>query len=470
LEELQQVVLSNVLKRIKPGINRRRFIGDAVDSAIRRITDRFREIDGELEVRLEGSLAKDTWISTEAEADIFVLFPVRYSKEEMGNILTEETIKIFGDSNSVLRYAEHPYVTVNLGPLGIDVVPCFKVQPTKWESATDRTIYHTEFIQESCDDRLKDEARLLKAFMKGIGRYGAEIKTGGFSGFLCELLVIHFKSFTGVLKALSELKTLLIIDLKAHYDGRTPEEISAKFNSSFVVVDPIDPERNVASAVSEESLHTFIWASRRFLQRPSERFFSRAKISSEVKRKVLQNVNRSRIEAVALRLPAWKQPPDIIWGQLHRIRKRFETKLLESGYDVIRSADWTDEKREALVLIAIETTELPMVDVHEGPPVTDYANSEIFLSKYGRDARLVSGPFMRNGRWCLLLKRDTFSIRRSLLHALSDARFLGGMPEESVGAIKKSEIAAGKGVLSISRSKEGAEFILRFLHGREWWI
>ena len=42
--------------------------------------------------------------------------------------------------------------------------------------------------------------------MKGVGVYGAEIRVGGFSGYLCELLTLSFGSFTDILKAVSDWK------------------------------------------------------------------------------------------------------------------------------------------------------------------------------------------------------------------------------------------------------------------------
>ena len=44
------------------------------------------------------------------------------------------------------------------------------------------------------------EVRLLKRFMKMVGTYGSEFKVGGFSGYLCELMIIRYGSFLKVLK------------------------------------------------------------------------------------------------------------------------------------------------------------------------------------------------------------------------------------------------------------------------------
>jgi tRNA nucleotidyltransferase (CCA-adding enzyme) len=50
------------------------------------------------------------------------------------------------------------------------------------------------------------EVRLLKKFMKGTGVYGAEIKIGGFSGYLCELLILKYRSFAQTIEAFAPLQ------------------------------------------------------------------------------------------------------------------------------------------------------------------------------------------------------------------------------------------------------------------------
>jgi tRNA nucleotidyltransferase (CCA-adding enzyme) len=64
----------------------------------------------------------------------------------------------------------------------------------EWLSATDRTPF-IHYVKKRLGKTLQDDVRLLKKFMQGIKVYGAEIKTGGFSGYLCELLILHYGSF-----------------------------------------------------------------------------------------------------------------------------------------------------------------------------------------------------------------------------------------------------------------------------------
>ena len=92
------------------------------------------------------------------------------------------------------------------------------------------------------------EVRLLKKFMQGIGVYGAEIKVGGFSGYLCELLIMKYGSFAETVEAFANYNKRVIIDIENYYADRQ-NELSLLFPEPLVIVDPVDKGRNVASAV-----------------------------------------------------------------------------------------------------------------------------------------------------------------------------------------------------------------------------
>src|SRR5436190_1381599 len=111
----------------------------------------------------------------------------------------------------------------------------------------------------------QNDVRLLKAWAEGIGVYGAEAKVLGFSGYLCELLVLKYGSFRGVLENSLSWRPTTVLEL-----DRPP---ARTFTEPLVVVDPVDPNRNVASAVGVEQMATFVHAARAYLQAPSERFF-----------------------------------------------------------------------------------------------------------------------------------------------------------------------------------------------------
>ena len=101
----------------------------------------------------------------------------------------------------------------------------------------------------------EDDVLLLKQFMKGIGVYGSELKVGGFSGYLAELLVLCYGSFAGVLQAAIRLEAGNV-----HRPGRASGKKT--HDEPLVVVDPVDPNRNVAAALTLDKMFQFAAASR----------------------------------------------------------------------------------------------------------------------------------------------------------------------------------------------------------------
>ena len=112
--------------------------------------------------------------------------------------------KALKDHRPRLRYSDHPYVEAFVKKIRINVVPCYDVEQGRWQSAADRSPFHTEFISKNFDDEKRRQARLLKKFFKASGIYGAEIITGGFSGYVSEVLVMKYGSFEGMVCAAAD--------------------------------------------------------------------------------------------------------------------------------------------------------------------------------------------------------------------------------------------------------------------------
>src|SRR6266568_4641095 len=174
------------------------------------------------EVTLQGSFARDTWISGEADLDIFARFSPTMERDE-------------------------------------------------WKSATDRTPYHTEFMQTHLTPELRLEARLLKKFAKGIGAYGAEIKIGGFSGMLIDTLALYYHSFMETIRQASSWTQGTLLEIGKPEGIVSPKEKDP--NVDLVVIDPVDPNRNLAAAVRPDKLWSFVAAGRQFLRNPGLWYF-----------------------------------------------------------------------------------------------------------------------------------------------------------------------------------------------------
>src|SRR5437867_265068 len=87
---------------------------------------------------LAGSITRDTWLPGKFELDVFVQFPEDFKEkniETAGLKSGKELITKLGGKIQI-KYAQHPYVSGNVGGIEIDVVPCYQVKdPEKLRSA-----------------------------------------------------------------------------------------------------------------------------------------------------------------------------------------------------------------------------------------------------------------------------------------------------------------------------------------------
>ncbi|HDD33901.1 MAG TPA: CCA tRNA nucleotidyltransferase, partial [Thermofilaceae archaeon] len=217
-------VLKEVLEEIVPTPEERAKVGQVVERVVNALREVARSLGIRVEVEVEGSFAKDTWLSGDVDIDVFVLFDPATPLEELRKFGLELAMNAANllKASWESRYASHPYLTLNVEGYRVDVVPAYRVStPSQIISPVDRTPFHTEYVKGFLETapHLKDEVRLLKKFAKGVGDYGAEIKVEGFSGYLIELLVIYYGSFEAVMKGASSWRPYrVVIDIEHHYE------------------------------------------------------------------------------------------------------------------------------------------------------------------------------------------------------------------------------------------------------------
>jgi tRNA nucleotidyltransferase (CCA-adding enzyme) len=185
-------VCGEILKKITPTREDRVRIEALAEELEQKVASSCAEHGVKAIVRVEGSVAKDTWLREEPEVDIFMRLPATVSRGVLNKVSLEIARKATKGSRQVERFAEHPYLEAFVEGVRVNIVPCYNVKRGEWLSATDRTPFHTDYVRNRLNKSLRDEVRLLKKFMQGIGVYGAEIKIGGFSGYLCELLILYY--------------------------------------------------------------------------------------------------------------------------------------------------------------------------------------------------------------------------------------------------------------------------------------
>jgi tRNA nucleotidyltransferase (CCA-adding enzyme) len=422
-------------------------------------------------VRVEGSVAKDTWLKEEPEIDIFMRLPTTIPRKSLGKISLEIARKATEGAKQIERFAEHPYLEAFIGDVRVNIVPCYDAKRGEWLSATDRTPFHTDYVKKRLNKTLRNEVRLLKKFLQGITVYGAEIKTGGFSGYLCELLILHHKSFTETLRAFAGYTQRIIMDIEGYYAGREKEQ-RLLFLEPLVIVDPVDKGRNVASAVQPQKLYTLVGAARAFLKTPNAKFFYPPKaeaLSAEALRSKLENRGASLI---FLTLDKIEAVPDVLWGQLYRTQRSLRKLAELNDFKVLRDAVWSDEKTLSAFVFELEQHVLPSVKKHLGPPLEREKECEKFLSKYAHNDAVVSGPYIEGGRWVVELRRKVTDAVEFLKEKLKDGGRNVGVAELISHAFReKIEVLVNSEVVEVYRgNREFAEFLTAFLSGKPFWL
>lgn len=454
-------VIQEVLRRIKPSPSEREHMNHVLSKVVSTLREEFKNLEPESDVLVQGSVAKDTWLSGETDADVFVRFPVRWKKDEMGRTLIDSVKRVFGPEKCRLRFAEHPYVTVRIEGVNVDVVPCYKVEKGAYRSATDRTVFHTEFVKEKLSPEMRDEARLLKKFFKGIGVYGAEIKTRGFSGFLVELLVYSLGGFEKTLERLASFKPPLILDPGEIYRGREEELHRRARDSLICVIDPVDELRNVAAAVSGESLSIAQYAAHLMLKNPSISFFYPTYRASKEE---LREIVRSRgLNMFSITMPAWTDIPDILWGQAYRLLSRLSMLLEDNEFRVLMDRVWSDEEKNVVLLFILEECEKRAAILHMGPPYFSN-NVPIFVETYLGNERTLVQPFPRNGRWWTILRPKARDVSEIVSKAFSSSEFLKGFPENIMKALSESKMRFGEDVVEAAENQGYLSFLEKCIH------
>ncbi|MEZ0345430.1 MAG: CCA tRNA nucleotidyltransferase [Infirmifilum sp.] len=358
-------------------------------------------------ISVHGSFARDTWLPENTDIDIFILFDLNLTFDKIQAIterLSAQTARLLG---AVLetRFASHPYYIVKYKGVEIEIVPAYKVDnPREIKTAVDRTPFHTDYVvaRLSSKPELKNEIRFFKALLKRLGIYGAELEVRGFSGYLSEVLVILHGGLLPLLFTASNWKPWRVL---------IPPEAPQKWRGAapLVVLDPVDPRRNMAAAVGVEQLSKLIAFSRVFIHHPEILCCMMEDWEEKVEYKLDKNVIIIRVLS---------HPPlveDALAGKTRRILDSTVNALSRNGFNVLRKL-LVNIGGEFFLVIQLEQSELPPLEKREGPPVW-HENSLNFLKKWAFN---TPPPFIEGDRWVVITQRRTRTaeeIIRTILRA-----------------------------------------------------
>jgi len=427
-----------------------------------------------VKVSLEGSVAKDTWLRDEVDIDIFMLIPKTVERKVLETVYMNVARSSLKEYGWIERYAEHPYVEAIVEDgIKVNIVPCYEVKPPNWKSATDRTPYHTQYIKRKLKENQKTEVRILKRFMKGVEVYGADIKTGGFSGYLTELLILYYGSFLETLKAASKWKIGEIIDVKGYYKNNLEEAKKLFDETHLILIDPVDKHRNVAAAVRLEKFNVFRSASKFFLEKPSLNFFYPPQTIPLKPEKMDKILDEYPSDLMFLSFKDVKAVPDVLWGQMYKTQKAIKNFLGKFDFKVLRSECWSDEVKHNLIIFELENLNLKNIKKHFGPPISSPEEKK-FIQKYIQNPQTISGPYIKNGRWVVLVKRKHVNAKILLEKKLKSEDFgrtIGVGSKISEALKKEFKIYVGKEIMGFYRQNSSfAVFLTKFLRGKPSWL
>jgi len=348
------------------------------------------------------------------DVDVFVLFPKDVSEQQ----LTEQGLEIGKsvfeefDGEFKVEYAEHPYTRGEIQETEVEIVPCYDVEPDDIRSSVDRTPHHSEWVRENLDSEQREEAVLLKAFLKSAGIYGSSLKVRGFSGYLCEILVAKYGDLKSLAESAREWGENETIDPADHHEELAGKLVQKFEDEPLVVIDPVDPKRNVASVLSRENYSSFVYRCWNFAEDPGMDFFEPEDLDfTEFE---LEKELDGRAGFIVMRFERPEGVEDVVYPQMRKTMRSLRRVLKQNGFRIYESGFHIGE--EARIFFELQG-ELPEIEYVEGPKVFhNQEHLEEFRSKY-------SNVFIREDRL-------TAKTRRKFTRAVELIRNVSERPDE----------------------------------------
>ena len=388
-----EAVLETVRERVRPADEERELVRAAAETAVDRAEAAVADLDVDARVLLVGSAGRDTWLPGERDVDVFVAVPATLDRESLEAVGLEVGHAVLADGREA--FAEHPYVSGRIDGVDVDVVPCYDVESSaESRSAVDRTPFHAAYVEARLDAETAAEVRVVKQFLDAIGVYGSNLRTRGFSGYLTELLVLEHGDARGVLEAAADWHPPVRLD-PADHGGRS-------FDDPLVVVDPTDPDRNVAAVCTAENVARLTHHARDVLDEPRvEAWFPTDREPLDAAA-VEAHLQARTTTPVALVFEAPDLVDDELYPQLRKSLEGLGDALDRRGFEAIRRAAFADGR--AVLLFELEVAERPAVERHAGPPVHVREHADRFLERYADDDS-VYGPFIDGDRYVVERER-----------------------------------------------------------------
>ncbi len=322
-----------------------------------------------------GSFAKNTWLSGSRDLDIFARFEATSESE-----LTERAAALFEafpEAETVRGSRE--YLRLNTEGVTVELIP---IRPLgEHPNTMDRSPDHITYVNEHL--ARPNDVRILKTVLRARGIYGAESYVRGFSGYVCELLIIAYGSLDALALEASHWERGARVRFN---DANKP------FDDVLIVEDPTDSERNAAAAVDERSFDSFTTLMRRLRDgEPIEKLVEPHPLEPPY---------------ALVRMQAAHEKRDVGFAKLRALHDRLERELRPFG---VRASHWSTEEDRWESRFVIEHEELEPMTTRKGPPTRFTKAAESFREHhpdaYEEDGILTATVRREETLWTQVVER-----------------------------------------------------------------
>ncbi|TFF86506.1 MAG: hypothetical protein EU551_01405 [Promethearchaeota archaeon] len=437
-ENLRKKILENIL----PSDEENHKINQIIELLTEKIKARIKNSKYMVSfIEAEGSTGmKETHLKGDSDVDLFVALNKKHYEELMNidsrKIVVKRNKELFLDlcnnifkpalesanaKNIKLTYAEHPYISAKLKDINLDLVGCFDISRDYIEengpiTAVDRTPHHSKFIRENLNPRMRNDVRILKSFFRASHVYGDKSAVGrfGFTGFASELLIYNFKNIENLFKSFNQIPKAPI-----DFYGRSRkgiENIGHFKDDYFIIIDPIDKNRNVASSISRRAFRYAHKNIQEFQQDQKIDYFIREEIPTKITIDPEYKENYVVLEMESDQSRHYTEVRDKLYSYANSLKHQLEFET-------------TGEKRfgktlfevyfEGIYFSLVYHTEKGIIrDTYKrkGPPVKDKKNFKRFKDMH-------PDLFVENG-WALVLRNRKYTKPIDLITAYLEKKKL----------------------------------------------
>ena len=364
--------LSQLLDKHKLDFAEKKAIYAEIDLVIDMIDKALRKNKLKAKTVLGGSAAKNTFLKGDFDVDLFVKFNYSYKDDNLSDMLQ----RVLNNFKPDRVKGSRDYFQFSHKKLNYEVVPVLSINSYKKAvNVTDASPLHVGWVKRKVkSSKLRDEIILGKVFLKANKLYGAESYIKGFSGHVVDILTINYGGFVKLLRASQKWKHGEVIDPEKHKSFR---DLNKSKLGALVIIDPVQPARNAAAALSAKNLNRFKEIAKQFLDSPSVEFFEKEKITvTKLKNRAGKN------KLIVLDVRALKGKEDVVGAKLLKAYTHILRGLKKEDFIIIEN-DWEwDRASNAVFWFIIDPEKLPKFKEHEGPPLTSKEHVKVFEKRY----------------------------------------------------------------------------------------